>query len=138
MKLFLSVFVAMISLQAVASQELIFCSRGELGQDDYRQFILSEDGSVSISYYETHFEIKKELVTIVDASAAEGQESTAKMILATKANYTIQGEDATDTASLAFVYNPQQKAGRLTFIADDERDLSRNELYTKCSNKIPY
>lgn len=116
---------------AMAETKPITCIKGD--GDSIKVLNIYPSGEIVMTFYEAHLYYKKE--DIQKTISADTQQSRTEIYSAqnVKTHLAVEGEESEVISSLVFVYNPDQKAGRLTVVSDGYTNL-RNELFTGCNN----
>ncbi len=106
----------------------------EVNQDSdaYSRVTLTDDGDLQVQFHEYFAEVPAKSVTTQISTDYENIVDTHLTIANNvSAKYSVEGETGEALATALFVYNPRQKAGRLTFIQNN-RTFARNTLFTSC------
>jgi hypothetical protein len=126
------VFLCLLIVGSLASaSQPITCVKGD--GDSIKVLNIYPSGDIVMSFYEAHITFFKEYTRRVSSSPNEVSRTEIYSATRVGAHLAVEGEESDIVASLVFIYNPEQKAGRLTVVSDDYTNL-RNELFTNCNN----
>jgi hypothetical protein len=103
-----------------------------LDSDGYNRVTLLANGNLEVQFYEFHTEIEAAKVSSQSASTFSEVDTHLTIVNNATVNYSVEGDEGTALTTVLFVYNPVQKAGRLTFVQDG-RTMARNRLFTNCN-----
>lgn len=122
--------LALFSTQAFAGS--IECVKNP-DVDSRKSITFSKDGGLVIAFWESATEISAKKVSNIESADKQAGVSETQIILANDvtANWSGEGEEAKVKVTAVVVYNPTQKAARVTLLQDGTTML-RNELFTNC------
>ena len=126
------VFLCLLIVGSFASAgQPITCLKGD--GDSIKVLNIYPSGDIVMSFYEAHITFKKEDIQRVSSNPSEVSTTEIFSVTNVQAHLAVEGEESDIPASLIFIYNPEQKAGRLTVVSEGYTNL-RNELFTNCNN----
>jgi hypothetical protein len=128
LKLGITVLTFIISFNALAES---YSCESDLGGDSYSRITLLENGNLQVQFFEFHSEVEAVHVTNLSASTFNEVDTNVTIVNNVIADYSVEGDEGKAPTTVIFVYNPSQKAGRLTFVQDG-RTMARNKLFTNC------
>jgi hypothetical protein len=140
MKSLFTALLLLVSAQAFAGkpqlpaqpQLVAFDCNNGAQPESYFSISMDQTGKLSFQHYETQAEIDGKNVEAISSEEAGALPQT-EIVLARKVSIpvTVEGDSQQTDASVVFVYNPVQKAGRLTMILGGGTE-ARNELLSHC------
>lgn len=132
MKHFLILLALVVGSTAMANDnQPITCIKGD--GDSIKILNIYPSGDIVMSFYEAHLYFKSQDVQQTRSAKAELDPTQIYSSINSTVHLAVEGEESDIQASLVFVYNEAQKAGRLTVISEGYTNL-RNELFTGCNN----
>lgn len=127
------VFLCLLVVGSLASAgQPITCVKGD--GDAIKVLNIYPSGDIVMSFYEAHITFKKEDIKRVSSNPNELSRTEIYSVTNVQAHLAVEGEESEISASLVFIYNPEQKAGRLTVVSQEGYTNLRNELFTNCNN----
>ncbi len=128
-----SLFAALLAVSVSAPAFAVECSRTGTLETDNMSVLVNTNGTFEIGQYEAHYYPSAEQVSVVEGNNYEtGKvDSIVAMVQNQTVNVSVEGDEQTAPMTAVFVYNPAQKAGRLTAIVDGQT-IARNLLFENC------
>ena len=131
MKVLLTLLVSLAASNAFAVD--FDCNNG-FNDDRFNSVSLQND-VFTVQFWETHYEFSdSEFFNQESQSTGKSGQPDTNITFVKDLQTTVHVEGDTQqvTVTAVFVYNPEQKAGRLTFISDGDT-VARNRLFEVCN-----
>lgn len=127
-----SVLVAILALSSIQAFAGNFSCVKNPDIDSRKSVELNAEG-LSIGFWESFNDISRQSLSVIESTDKENGVAATQIVIANnvKGSWSAEGEQGTETFTAVVVYNPQQKAARVTFLSGGGTML-RNELFTNC------
>lgn len=127
-----SVLVAIVALSSIQAFAGNFSCVKNADVDSRKSVELNAEG-LSIGFWESSNDISRKDLSVIESTDKANGIAATQIVIANNVtgSWGSEGDQGTEKFTAVVVYNPQQKAARVTFLSGGGTML-RNELFTNC------